>query len=1094
MPLNVTILCGPAGSGKTSRMVEACCKAIDRDGFGSGALTLVPNRMLVDDFKRRVVARRGGAAILAPNVMTFESLARDILLQNRAAVRRTADTGRFAALREAIDAALDAGDIAVYRDVADLPGFARSVERVIGELKRAEIPPDRFERSAARTGSDRDRELAAIYRRYQSLLMERNLYDDQGVYWQAGDVAEAGPFAPCRGLRTVLVDGFTDFSPPQRRLLRLLGRDLERLTIALTHEDDPDRARLFAASHRTLGALRDTFEPCAECRVESLPPRDETGPLSHIERHLMRLSAPRFDGPVDDALSIVETATPAYLVREVLRRVRAWATSGDFRQDEIAVVFRNVAPWRDDLRRWADRFGLRLDLRAAMPFGHTGLGRLAVELSRIGVDGYPVDRLLRLARSTYLEPWIAGLLPEGLTLRRIAGLCRQAGVTEGREAILGALDRRAEQASTRADRIDPESEASPEEARAALATEARQCREARTVLDALFAALDPIAEPRATADARLAALEAVLDRIELRDDMDDPRLLRRDLEAAPALRAVRADLRQVLHDAGPMDATRFAELVDEAVARTQCPAPREGTGGVAVLSAHQARGLHWPAVVLVGLSEGEFPMRSEENVFFGDDRRDGFARRGVELPRSRDNAADERALFYHAVTRARRRLVLAWASADAAGKPNLESPYLRAVRDLFEGDKEDERRLPVEHVPVSDIFPPLERVAAETELRQSGLDALLHGGERVDKNRKRSIASALAALARRRPAVYATAFHAARVEDIRWSTDEFESHDGVIGDEAVCAVLGARFGDSARWSPTRLERYAGCGLAFFFQDLLGLEDEENLEGYDARQQGSVLHNVLQRFFAERVEAGGARLSTNDADAARVRIRELALEELTRYDAALALHGEAIAGALHRETVRMCEAFVDGEVALKQKEKVALVPTHFEFTFGQSDDEGGPAIERPLTIETDEIRVQLRGRIDRIDTAATDEGLRIDVIDYKRSPTSVKRGVENGTHLQLPVYMMAAQRLLFADRETVPGEGMLRDLRHPGKAPKTKLDAETLDLVEENIVHDVAFIRAGHFPPPAESCSNAYCPFKTICRCHDDRIARKEQAD
>ena len=87
-----------------------------------------------------------------------------------------------------------------------------------------------------------------------------------------------------------------------------------------------------------------------------------------------------------------------------------------------------------------------------------------------------------------------------------------------------------------------------------------------------------------------------------------------------------------------------------------------GHDGVELATFHRAKGLEWPAVAVVGLEDGTVPIAYAV---------DGAAR------------AEERRLFYVALTRAERELWCSWAARTGEGERSRErrpSPFLDAVR------------------------------------------------------------------------------------------------------------------------------------------------------------------------------------------------------------------------------------------------------------------------------------------------------------------------------------------------------------------------------------------------------------------------------
>ncbi|MGH1562121.1 ATP-dependent helicase [Mumia sp. DW29H23] len=195
------------------------------------------------------------------------------------------------------------------------------------------------------------------------------------------------------------------------------------------------------------------------------------------------------------------------------------------------------------------------------------------------------------------------------------------------------------------------------------------------------------------------------------DDADAAAAAHRDLDAVVALFALAARAEE------SQRRQRVAAFLDE-VARHEVPADtlaERGQRGAAVrlLTAHRSKGLEWDLVVVAGAQEGTWPDVRHRGTLLAAERlagrpgptvadrsrdaeavRDAEARRDTEAPRGRDAAdghaslslpattaelvAEERRLFYVAVTRARRRLVVtAVQSPDPEG--DQPSPFVADV-------------------------------------------------------------------------------------------------------------------------------------------------------------------------------------------------------------------------------------------------------------------------------------------------------------------------------------------------------------------------------------------------------------------------------
>jgi ATP-dependent helicase/DNAse subunit B len=117
-----------------------------------------------------------------------------------------------------------AGELTSFNSIWDKPGFSRVLLDWIREMKSQGIPPEQVKANALVSGRDRDHQLALLYQRYQSFLIERDLSDPDGLLWLAAEALEADPDLGRSELPFILL-GFDHFNPLQLRILKqLVGR------------------------------------------------------------------------------------------------------------------------------------------------------------------------------------------------------------------------------------------------------------------------------------------------------------------------------------------------------------------------------------------------------------------------------------------------------------------------------------------------------------------------------------------------------------------------------------------------------------------------------------------------------------------------------------------------------------------------------------------------------------------------------------------------------------------------------------------------------------------------------------------------------
>ena len=164
------------------------------------------------------------------------------------------------------------------------------------------------------------------------------------------------------------------------------------------------------------------------------------------------------------------------------------------------------------------------------------------------------------------------------------------------------------------------------------------------------------------------------------------------------------------------------------------------------------------------------------------------------------------------------------------------------------------------------------------------------------------------------------------------------------------------------------------------------------------------------------------------------------------------------------------------------------PYRLELAFGEEGAEH-PVLE----IGQGERTIRLRGRIDRIDLAETPEGSRFRVIDYKSGTVPSSTDVKQGEMLQLPLYAMAVERLLFQDGATGLFDLGYWSLRKDGfKAisfaswdhDQEALVAHVLALVDE--------LRRGVFVVQSRTPNcESFCDYRSVCRIAQVRRAEKQ---
>ncbi len=484
---------------------------------------------------------------------------------------------------------------------------------------------------------------------------------------------------------------------------------------------------------------------------------------------------------------------------------------------------------------------------------------------------------------------------------------------------------------------------------------------------------------------------------------------------------------EILADVAAMGASGVSvrELMEVFTKRSVTPRNVERPGCVQVGSVTRMRARRFTAVILGGLTSDEFPAAQSENLVPGSSAARVLAEFGGEA-QGRTGAAYERLLMYQTLTRAKSHLVLSTCTADSDGEPLQVSPLLAEVLDLYrDGDQvllQSERRS-LAHIP---------RESADAGNSRESLRALALQGDEAH-------------------------------ERVRAARRRASGRRAGLSVDRLLAVTAER----EVFSASEIEAYLACPYGWFYSRVLRPEKLDREPG--TADQGSFAHALLERFYAQRLEAGLGRVTIEQRKAATAGLRTV-FDELTAAESEQRVE-ERIA---RREALRWAERIVSDDAEMFD----GFEPLRLEWDFvSESVDMGG---------------YRLSGRVDRVDTDGEGHAL---VMDYKRSSGATAAQMISQGKVQLPLYLRAVEIGLGLR----PAGGVYRVLRKPENRGLVRGDLVSREgLVSRDLLAEDAFaatmaealglaadavagMRAGEIecsPLAPSSCS--YCAAAPVC--------------
>ena len=787
------VLAGP-GTGKTTTLVEAVAARVERGVPVENILMLTFSRRAAGEMRDRVGARLG-KTVREPIARTLHSYAFGVLRMANLA-RGMATPRLFAAAEQDI----------VIRDL--LPGRnvswpdslrpALATRAFAGELR------DLLMRAVER-GLDGP-SLAALGRRERrpdwvaggqflqeyhdvTALRDAGAYDPAELIRAALRAFEDDPRlleAERAARRRIFVDEYQDTDPAQAELLSLLASGADELILV----GDPDQS-IYAFRGADESAMRDAPERFGAAQTVALTTCRRSG------RDLLaatRRVAERLPGPAAHRALVAAPGLPAGSAEAAVFR-----SAGE----EAAYVAATLRRAYLDGTPWSQMAVLVRSTTAALPTIRRALASAGVPViargDEIPLAEQPVVAALMHAVDCCLAAHRTGNAPdafgEGSAERLLLGPLGGADTVYLRRLrrVLRQLFAPADLPATLVPALlDPKgANVLPEHVR----------RPVQHICAVLAAGIDAIDAGGSPEDVLWAVWNAT-------------GLARRWAVASQAGGAAGAaadrnlDAVLELFDAAARYTDRLPHETVEGFARhlaaQQIPAdtlgrPPRSADGVAVLTAHAAKGLEWDLVCVANVQEGVWPDLRRRGSLLGTDALvDVLAGRdSAGISRVAPQLAEERRLFYVAVTRARRRVVVTAVSGDE------DQPS----RFLDELDPTDGERIP----PAAPRGVSLSGLVAE--LRSVVCDP---GAPAVDRE---SAAQALARLA-------AAGVHRAD-PDRWWGLAPLSDDRPVVDADSPVSV-----------SPSRVEAFLRCEVRALLTDL-GAKDGDQVSA----SLGTLVHAI-----------------------------------------------------------------------------------------------------------------------------------------------------------------------------------------------------------------------------------------------------------
>ena len=945
------LMIGRAKSGKTAAIMEEI-----RTRLPEGGIVLLVPEQYSHEAETELLRVCGPKLCLGAEVLSFTRLwARVEAELGGARIPALDQGGRLLCLARAVDAV--GSRLRVFGAARRQTALQQQLLRAIDECRTCRVTPEMLADYAAGHGGDAALEAAEVLRsKLADLSLIFGAYE--AVAARSGldpmsrldALAERLPdsrYAACR----CYIDGFTDFTAQEMRVIETLLRCGAGVTVCLTAEGLEESHAVFEPSRRAALALLHLAESLgcpAETTVVTDAPRSD--PMDVLERELFSFGAQTYDAAgrvkllaAPDVTGEVEAAAARCLslVRETGCRWR-----------DIAVAARDYDVYRAALESVFPYYGIPLYSARKSDLSEKPLIALICAAYAVVTGGWDYDDIF-----SYLKTGLAGLeRAECDALENYAFLW----------SLRGGAWTKSEDWKLHPDGFSGEyTDETWDKLRRINALRRRAVRPLQVLAEAGAAA--------ETAAGQAEALAGFFDALRLpellrarAERLREQGMVQAAAEYAQLWELTAGALEQAAAILGdtPMDTETFGQLFCQMLTAYDVGSIPLSLDRVSAGDMDRMRRRHIRHLIVLGCDSDTLPRAADDGGIFSDDDRETLRIALLPLGSTAGERLDrEFALIYNCLTLPSETLTLSWCAAGREGARAMPSFVVTRAAALFgltpERPDADACRETAPH-------PAYELAAAAvggapTPQRAAALEYF----------RQRGQAEALDNLAE--------AAHLTR---------------GNLSRSAVRAL----YGDSLRLSASRIDKLASCRFAYFLQYGLKAKPRQPA-AFNPPEMGTFLHFVLENVAREISETGGfAAAEPKQVDA----LCDKYVSQYIRDTLNDFREKSPRFVYLFRRLIKSVRAVV-GDMAAELK-KSDFVPLDFELNFGDRD------AFPPVKLGEGDDALVLTGVADRVDGWLHDGRLYLRVVDYKTGKKSFSLSdVWYGLGMQMLLYLFALQR-------------------------------------------------------------------------------------
>lgn len=978
---------GPSGSGKSHRIYEEIMQRAAEEP-GRNFLIIVPDQFTMQT-QKDLVMRSDRDGILNIDVLSFGRLSHRILEEvGTKEMPVLDDTGKSLVLQKV--AADLKEQLPAMGSLLHKQGYIHEVKSAISEFMQYGISTqdmDKLITSAQKRGAlaMKLKDLKTLYRGFQDYIRDHFITTEETL-----DVLRRS-LSKSKILKgsVVVFDGFTGFTPIQNRLIQELMRVCAEtiVTVTIGVGEDPYKMdgeqKLFHLSKKTVADLEKLAAEAEVERGEDLfvkggPNRFAKAPALHyLEQNLFRYQYEPYAGEQQE-IHMFEALSPREEVHQTALYIRHLIR-------EQGMTYRDIAVVIGDLEGYAS-------------YVETEFGQLEIPcfLDRTrGIVLNPMIEYIKSALQLYIKDFsydtVFHFLRSGMAdisreeIDELENYVIRTGA-RGYRTYSRLFTRRTEELQGNAEG----SEQAEEKTMERLNLIRQQFMDVVEILH--MGSQEKAGDYVSHLYDFLEQNQVQQKLLNYQQQFEKEGDLSRAREYAQIYRLVMDLLDQVYELLGEEEISRqeFADILEAGFGEITVGTIPQNVDRIVVGDMERTRLKQVKVLFFLGVNDGNIPKNASKGGIISDMDREFLIESGTEMaPSPRQQMYIQRLYLYLNMTKPSEQLYLSYAKVNSEGKGIRPSYLIDTVRKLF---------------PAMSVEYPQNRSRLEQ------IEGRQEGARYLAEELREYVEGTLPEEERQDFYLMYRAYEADAAGRDLLTRAAFRRYRESGLSRIVARAL---YGQQLENSVSRLETYAACACRHFLQYGLSLQEREEF-GFEASDMGTVYHAVLENFAGKLAESNLTWWDFTEDFAAK------AVKESV--EAYAATYGETVlySSARNEYAITRMSRILTRTVLTLQKhlKQGSFQPDDYELSFRFAEDLDSIHVD----LSEDE-KMHLQGRIDRIDVSEDAEHVYVKVIDYKSGNRKFDlAALYYGLQLQLVVYMNAAMEMesrKHPDKEIVP---------------------------------------------------------------------------